>query len=92
VPCTYSQGRSHRLKDQNNELIALLKDLGAHVDDDGKKKIDEYFKLVKSSIIDESTDANFSKLGGGGSIHALTMALKRVGKQPREGPPTNEGR
>jgi len=35
-----------RATEQNSELIALLKDLATHVDDGGKKKIDELFNSV----------------------------------------------
>jgi len=45
MPCVYSQARKDRLKEaieQNGRLIALLKDLTAHVDDSGQKKIGEF--------------------------------------------------
>lgn len=35
-----------RATEQNSQLIALLKDLNAHVDDEGQKKIDKLFNSV----------------------------------------------
>lgn len=78
MPCIYSQVRRDCLKEateQNSELIALLKDLATHVDDGGKKKIDELF----NSLRDNS------------STHTPTIALETLRKRSREGSLANKG-
>ncbi|PVH93531.1 hypothetical protein DM02DRAFT_222125 [Periconia macrospinosa] len=50
VPCTYLQARRDRLKDAAehiDQLVTLLKDLNAHVDDSGQQKIDEFLGSVR---------------------------------------------
>ncbi|XTI86415.1 hypothetical protein V2W45_1329248 [Cenococcum geophilum] len=64
-----------RATEQNSELIALLKDLATHVDDGGKKKIDELF----NSLRDNS------------STHTPTIALETLRKRSREGSLANKG-
>jgi len=53
LQCVYPQGRKDRLKEvteQNGELIALLKDLNAHTDEYGQKKLDEVLGTLGENI------------------------------------------
>ncbi|KAL6171730.1 hypothetical protein ACJQWK_02736 [Exserohilum turcicum] len=79
-PCVYPQARKDRLKDataQNTQLLALLRDLSAHVDEAGQERIDDFFDSLAK--------------GRPSAVHHFHQPASSLGKRSWPGSTTTQG-
>ncbi|ORY00963.1 hypothetical protein BCR34DRAFT_101993 [Clohesyomyces aquaticus] len=97
LACAYPQARKDHLKDatdQNNQLLALLRDLILHVDEGGQKRIDELFDSVRvnsfSLTLFDRCCTDVWKLGDETASLQQLQQWGSLGKRSRLGSMTTE--